>query len=430
MAVRIVHLAAGAGSMYCGACARDVHMLRGMIARGHDVQVIPLYTPLRVEGDQPLPTDAVYLGGLNAWLQQHSAFFRALPARLDRALDHPGLLRAISRFAISTDAASLGPMTVSVLAGRDGRQRKEFARLLQHLQSQPAPDVFILTNLLLAGFAPEIKRAYDLPVICQLQGEDGFINATREPSRSQAWELMRQAAGSVDAFVAPGQDYAARMSEALGLPPGKARVIRTGLDLAAFRRPTRPEPGAFTVGYLSSILPTKGLDLLVGALRLLVAEGREVRLRIAGAVLSPRYWRDVQRKIAQAGLTDRVAILGELDLPDKLAFLHSCSVFCQPSRGYEVRGLTVLEALAAGTPVVAPDTGVFPEMLALTGGGLFFSAGDAASLAQTLARLQDEPALAATLLEPTPAALDAHHGPAATVEEWERLLGELTTPAS
>jgi len=43
--MRIIHLAAGAGSMYCGACARDIALVRGLIKRGHDVQIIPLYTP-------------------------------------------------------------------------------------------------------------------------------------------------------------------------------------------------------------------------------------------------------------------------------------------------------------------------------------------------------------------------------------------------
>lgn len=421
--MRLIHLAAGAGDMHCGACARDVHMLRGLIQRGHDVQVIPLYTPLRIEGEG-LPTDAVFLGGLNAWLQQQSGFFRALPPALDRILDHPGLLRFISRYAISTDASSLGAMTVSVLAGRDGRQRKEFARLVTHLRAQPLPDLFVITNLLLAGFAPELKREFGLPVICQLQGEDSFIDATREPHRSRAWELMRAAASSVDRFVAPCADYAGRMSELLSLPPGKVQTIRTGLDLDAYRRAGVPPTEPFTIGYLSSILPAKGLDLLLDALQILVAQGRPVRLRIAGAVMAPRYWRDLQRRLADPDLAAHVEVVGELDLAAKIAFLQSCSVFCQPSRIYEVRGLTVLEALATGAPVVAPDKGVFPETLALTGGGLLFEAGDARAMAAALARFQDEPDLAATLTAQTPEALARYHGPEDTIGAWETLLND------
>ena len=68
--MRVVYLAAGAGQMYCGACARDMDMVRGLIARGHDVEVVPLYTPLRIDGEEPVETDAVFLGGINAYLQQ------------------------------------------------------------------------------------------------------------------------------------------------------------------------------------------------------------------------------------------------------------------------------------------------------------------------------------------------------------------------
>lgn len=409
--------------MHCGACARDVYMLRGLIKRGHDVQVIPLYTPLRIEGEG-LPTDRVFLGGLNAWLQQQSGLFRALPPALDRVLDHPGLLRFISRYAISTDASSLGPMTVSVLAGRDGRQRKEFERLLEHLHRQPVPDVFVITNLLLAGFAPELKREFSRPIICQLQGEDSFIDATGEPHRSQAWELMREAAASVDRFVTPCADYAERMASSLGLPPGKTLTIRTGLDLDAYRPASRQVPDVFTIAYLSSILPAKGLDILLEALEILLSKGRRVRLRIAGAVMAQRYWRDLQPRLMGPGLAPHVEVLGEVNLPGKVALLQSCSVFCQPSRIYEVRGLTVLEALAAGAPVVAPERGVFPEMLALTGGGLLVPPEDAEALAGALARFQDEPDLPASLTTPTAEALASHHGPAAAIDPWEALLQE------
>ena len=210
--MRIIHLAAGAGSMYCGACARDIALVRGLIKRGHDVQIIPLYTPLKIEGDEPANITPVYLGGINAYLQQKSALFRHLPAFLDRALDNPTLLRWVSRFAISTEAAKLGAMTVSVLAGRDGRQCKEVQRLVEYLKTQPAHDVFVITNALLSGLAPELKRQFAIPVLCGLQGEDSFVQSMPEPHRSRAQELMQANARSVDLLIAPGDDYARRMT--------------------------------------------------------------------------------------------------------------------------------------------------------------------------------------------------------------------------
>ena len=168
--MRIVHIAAGAGSMYCGACARDVNLMRGLIAAGHDVQVIPLYTPLRVEGEEPLPTSRIFYSGINVYLQQMLALFPP----------HPGVPRPASskarrccawcrKFAIETRAEGLGPMTISVLAGKDGFQRKELAKLLDYLAGEVRPDVVTLTNSLLSGIAPEVKRrcACRWPACCK-----------------------------------------------------------------------------------------------------------------------------------------------------------------------------------------------------------------------------------------------------------------------
>lgn len=175
--MRIVHIAAGAGSMYCGACARDINLIRGLLAAGHDVQVIPLYTPLRVEGDDKLPVSRIFYSGINVYLQQALAFFRITPAVLDRLFEGTALLRLVSKFAIETRAGELGPMTLSVLAGQDGFQRKELGKLLDYLAGEVRPDIVTLTNSLLSGIAPEVKRRLHVPVVCQLQGEDSFVAA-------------------------------------------------------------------------------------------------------------------------------------------------------------------------------------------------------------------------------------------------------------
>ena len=91
--MHLIYLAAGAGRMYCGACARDLALVRGLTALGHDTEVIPLYTPLRIEGEAPDGLRPVFLGGLNAFLQQHSRLFRRLPpADLGHGLDARAVL--------------------------------------------------------------------------------------------------------------------------------------------------------------------------------------------------------------------------------------------------------------------------------------------------------------------------------------------------
>jgi glycosyltransferase involved in cell wall biosynthesis len=424
--MNIIYLAAGAGQMHCGACARDIALVRGLIRRGHDVQVIPLYTPLKLEGDAPVPVAPVFLGGINAYLQQKSRFFRRLPPALDRILDSRRLLNYVSRFAISTRASELGEMTVSVLAGADGLQKKELRRLIDHLKSQGAPDAFVITNTLLSGLAPELKRHFSVPVLCGLQGEDDFVRSMLPVHQERALELMHQNAAEIDLFIAPGPWYAELMADFLRIPPQSIRIVRTALDVDsyAWEGPRPREP--FTLGYLSVIAPRKGLDILVEAFGVLVREqGRDVRLRVAGRVLSDDFFRSLQAKIGHWKLSDRFEHLGEVDMASKQQFLRSCSAFCLPSRFPETRALAVMEALAAGVPVVVPATGTFPELLERVGGGLLFPSGDADALAAQVARLHDDPQVADEMGRSAAKAISEHHNVDLAVDEMLAVLREV-----
>jgi glycosyltransferase involved in cell wall biosynthesis len=339
----------------------------------------------------------IFYGGINAYLQQVSGLFRRTPRFLDALLDHPRLLAWISRFTIEVDAHKLGPMTVSVLAGEAGNQAKELRRLLTWFDSQPKPSLVNITNSLLSAIAPPLKARLGVPIVCTLQGEDSFVEAMPDPWQSDARRLMREHAQAIDQFIAPDDGYADRMADFLAVPRERIRVIHAGLDLLGFAN-THPRPRApFTIGYLSSIVPVKGLDLLVEALRLLLAKGRNARLLIAGKVMDAKYWREITAQIAAAGLEAHVEYLGEVDFAGKLAFLRRCGVYVLPTRLPESRGVAVMEALAAGVPVIVPAAGVFQEMIAATGGGLTVPSFDPEGLAQALTYLQDHPEEADTL---------------------------------
>jgi glycosyltransferase involved in cell wall biosynthesis len=380
--------------MYCGACTRDVVLARGLLARGHTVQIIPLYTPLRTDRDVP-PVTPVFYNGVLCYIEQFAGLFRCLPRFLERALSSAALLRVASRFALSTRPSGLGALTVSVLSGAHGRQARELSGLVEYLKSGPPPDLIRLPNSLLSGLAEELRAHLRCPIVCALQGEDSFVEALPEPHRAQALDLLRKNARAIDLFIATGEAYTRRMAALLGVPAEKIRVVRTGLDAESFpvneKRPRAP----FVLGYLSVITPRKGLDVAVAAFRLLAGEQhRDVRLLVAGKVLDKRYWREIERKVSDAGLAGRFEYLGEVDLAGKLEFFRRCSAFTLPSRIEEARGLAVMEALSRGLPVVVPQAGIFPEMLARTGGGALFPPGDAAALAREVARLQDDPAAA------------------------------------
>ena len=147
-----------------------------------------------------------------------------------------------------------------------------------------------------------------------------------------------------------------------------------------------------------------------------------MRLRVAGKPLDAGYLRGVQRTIARAGLSERCEFLGEVELAPKIAFLHGCSAFAVPSRFAESRGIAVMEAMAAGVPVVAPRAGIYPELFELVGGGLLHEPGDAASLAAGLRQVMDDPAGADAMAAQAVAGLQTHCSPEGTAARLEKLL--------
>jgi len=394
--MRITYIAAGAAGSYCGACKHDVSLVLGLRAQGHDVELLPLYTPLRTDEVDP-SVGRVFYGGINAYLQQRFALFRKAPASVDWLLNRPALLKAASRVAISTRPEALGDMTVSVLRGAQGYQRKELEKLVRFLEDGVLPEVVHLTNSLLSGLAPTIKSRLGVPVLCSLQGEESFIDRLPQLYRDQAMALLRENATSIDLFVAPSDAYAKEMTGVLGVPAEGIRVLRPGIDAEPYARtgPRVREP--FRIAFLSRLAREKGLDLLCDAFRVLERE-RPVRptanmLAIAGQALGGNrvFWKEVRGGLEDDGLWDRVEYAGELDFEGKLRFLRGASVFCQPSRFPERRGLACIEALAAGLPVVVPDSGVFRELLALTGGGALVPPDDAEALTEALRSLRDDP---------------------------------------
>lgn len=410
--------------MYCGACARDLVLIRGLRARGHDVQVTPLYTPMKLEAPLSVPITPVHLGGINMYLQQKCPACGRLPAWLRGLLDRPGLLNLATRGAVSNKAADLGEMTVSVLSGVAGRQRAELERLLSFLAGSERPDLVVITNTMLGAVGTEVRRRLGVPVVAGLQGEEDFISQMGDRYSSEAQRLMREHARAVSRFIVSYSEHAAKMAEYLDVAPERIRVVRTGLEAAVFQRPGPRVREPFTVGYLAGISGGKGLDLVVEATAQLVAAGREVRLRMAGKVLDRGYWRQMQRRLRRADLADRAGYLGEISLPEKVQFLHSLSAYALPSRYHEARGLSAMEAQAAGVPVVVPARGVFPEMLGLTGGGLLVAPEDPEALAAALMRLQDDPEEADRLGAAGAEGVARYYDVEAAVEETLRVYEE------
>jgi glycosyltransferase involved in cell wall biosynthesis len=357
------------------------------------VLFLPLYTPVRT--DMPVPeTGRVFYGGINSWLQQKFAVFRRLPRFVDWVFDRPALLKLVSRFAIDTDPQDLGPMTVSVLRGEDGNQRKELGELIDFLAQGERPDVVNLTNSLLSAVTPALKKRLGVPVVCTLQGEEGFVAELGDPYRGQAEALIRQHARLIDLFLAPSEGYAEVATGVLGVGRDRIRVVPPGIEVAPYANAQPRVRQPFRVGFLSRIARVKGIDILCHAFRRLCETmNGDAVLAVAGQRFGRdrRLWRILLDELRGQGLGDRVEFHGEVDLSEKAAFLKSCSAFCLPSRMVERRGVAVLEAMAAGVPVVVPNRGVFPELLAHTSAGVAVAPEDPQAIADALLPLYENP---------------------------------------
>lgn len=416
--MRIAYIAAGAANMYCGTCLHDNALAGALMKRGHEVALIPTYTPLKTDATD-VSIDRIFFGALNVYLQQKAGAFRHTPEAIDRLLDSPALLRKAAKLGASTDPTELGDLTWSILKGEDGFQAKELQKLTAWLKDDYKPDIVHLTNSMFAGFARTLKRELGVPVVCSLQGEDLFLDQLREPWKAQVLTVLRERAKDVDGFVVNSRWYGEMMADYLDVSPERMHVVPLGLSLAGHGEPEPHPEGPLTVGYLARVCPEKGLHVLVDAFRLLAAERPgKVRLRVAGYLgeRDRKFLEEQEAKIRSWGLADAYEYAGEIDRDAKIRFLRSLDVLSVPTVYREPKGLFVLEALANGVPVIEPRHGAFPELIEATGGGLLVEPGSPGDLARGIGELLDDPARRAELGRQGREAVHARFGDEAEAE--------------
>jgi glycogen synthase len=146
------------------------------------------------------------------------------------------------------------------------------------------------------------------------------------------------------------------------------------------------------IAFQGRLVTTKGVGILLEAVRALLAENRAFELLIIGD--GPER-ASLERLSRGAPFAGHVRFAGRLSVTELDASLAEATVVVVPSLGGEVFGLVVAENMLRGLPVITSDLGAFVEVLG--DGGLTFRTGDAGALARELARILDDPALAARL---------------------------------
>lgn len=386
--MKIVYIVPGTGgTFYCQNCMRDIELVRALRRMDHDVLMVPVYLPLLVDSGELGAGVPVFFGGINCYLQQKFGIFRHTPRWLDRLFDSAWMLRGAAKKEGTTEAAGLGPMTLSMLQGPEGNQKKELDRMIAWLAEQEKPDVVHLSNALLLGMAGTLKRKLGVPLFCSLQDEEPWLDAIDDPYNRLCWEAMSECAREVDAFVAVSHWYAGEMKRRMDLPDDKVHVIHLGIHCDGIpQAPMTFEPPV--IGYLSKMTESLGLGKLVDAFIHLKQHPRlkDLKLRATGGQVGAdiAYVKYLKRKLRKHGFEHDAEFLDEFDVDHRRAFIQDLSVMSVPAAEGEAFGLFIIEALAAGVPVVQPRAGAYPEIVDAAGGGVLYDPEDPHALAAAL----------------------------------------------
>ena len=395
--MKIILITPGTGSYYCGVCMRDNALATELIRQGHDALMVPLYLPLQLDEAAASPDVPTFFGGINVYLQERIPIFRHTPRWLDRVFDLPGMLKVAGKMQGRANSHVIGRTTCSMLRGEEGHQRKELQRLIEWLKTQEKPDAIWLSTMLLTGFARELKRALGVPVLASLQGEDEFLDALPKPWNRDAWEIIVERSGDVDLFISPSRFYTKLMSGRMRLRPGQMRLIPNGISSEGYGEPA-PPPIPPVIGFLARMRKEKGLGFVVEAFILLKKRPgfEKVKLRVAGAMTAEDeiYTAKLKANLAKAGLANDAEFFPNIDRAEKVRFLKGLSLLSVPATYPEAFGLYILEAWAAGVPVVQPRLASFTELVEGTRAGRLFEANRPDEMASEWAQYLSAPEVA------------------------------------
>ena len=217
--------------------------------------------------------------------------------------------------------------------------------------------------------------------------KDGSLGASVAVAMETAVHRALRAYDPVDVLVSPSAYLAEKMT-AGGVDPGRIEICPLFTASGPDEGPTKGI-GSRRVAFVGRLEAEKGVDVLIRA----VAELPCLHLSVAGEGSTAHALRDLAERVAPS----RVAFLGRLDRSGVRALLGSVQTVVVPSRWPENQPLTVLEALAAGAPVVASAIGGIPEIVEHGATGLLVPPDDQEALMAALDRLDRDRSLAAAL---------------------------------
>lgn len=400
--MKIVYLITGSGgSFYCGNCYRDMIYLKAIRkVPGITATAIPLYLPPDETNIETGLDTHVFFGAITMYLREKVPFFRNMPVFLDKFFDSAPMLKMAARRAGTTRTEGLEDMTLSMIKGENAFPEKELQRLIKYLTKDGKPDIIHLSNALIIGLARQLKKRLDVKIVCSLLNEDDWIDEMVEPYQSKAWKLISQEAVNVDTFITPSKYYKELFISKTGVSGVNFHIIPLAID-AGDSNIIQKKDNYPALGYFCRINSQNGFDKLVDAFIELKTGNclPGLTLHVSGGYTGDdkSFIAEQIKKIKTHGLKSFIRIYPEFQGNSKQEFFSNIDIMSVPVRKHDGYGLYILEANAAGIPVVQPATGAFPEILEMTMGGITYSPDTVTELSASLLRLFKDNSLRAQL---------------------------------
>lgn len=392
--MNIVYLITGSGgSFYCGNCYRDMLYIKAIRkVPGTKAAAIPLYLPPDTSGTDTEFDKNVFFGAISMYLREKVPFLRKMPASLDKIFNASPILKIAARQAGTTRTEGLENMTLNMIRGDNALRENEVDRLVSYLLADSKPDAIHLSNALIIGLASQLKARLKCKIICSLQNEDDWIDVMAEPYQSKAWKMIAEEAVNVDAFISPSKYYKDLFIKKTGLPEGNIYVVPSGIPSPS-EAVTTGHDHLPALGYYCRINQMNGFDKLVDAFIEIKSQNKipGLSLHVSGGFTSDDqpFINKQFKKLRKHGLKSSVKVYDEFQGPPKEEFFSNIDIMSVPVRKHDAYGLYILEANAAGVPVVQPATGAFPEILEKSGGGILYSPDNQEELVAALIKLFD-----------------------------------------
>lgn len=373
--MKVAIVTAGGAGMFCGSCMQDNTLARTLRSTGVDAVLVPTYTPIRVD-EENVSNERVFMGGINVYLDSAIPGWRLLPGWVTNWLNHPSVIRRLSQFG-STDASKLGSLTLDMLKGEAGPQKREVEEFTNYICNELKPDVVLFSNALLSGILKPLRSQFGGRILCLLQGDDIFLDALTHKWRPQVLQQLQQNCQLFDGFLTHSRFYQDHMADHMSLSADRFRQIPLTIDVDRLpaKVANKDEPSAkTTIGYFARICPEKGIHNLLAAAESVLPDHPHAEVVIAGFLpRQHRKWFEKLRTRAERRTPGRIRWLGSPDGRDeKFDIIRGFDYLCVPTDYQEPKGLYVLEAGMAEVASILPAHGAFPELIEGLGTGTLY----------------------------------------------------------